>query len=181
MFDQALSTTDALLGFLPSGVRGAVVLPIAAAAVFVLLRLVLRMAPAIDKVLRPVGGGLTSVVGLVALLPEYAITTVLRNSGRPPPGVVFLYDELIAVLVALGRRFFTAGIAPVARTLNARRWVATAGMVAIVLLGNAGACPDPPGACRPPLVAWWQSTTSLFGSDGAAQPAPPPSRKTVKG
>lgn len=186
MLDFALSKANSLLGFLPAAPRGVVVLPFAVIALFLLIAWLLRMAPAIDRLLGPLGSGLATLGGLVALVPEYAITTLLRRSGRRPTGVVYLYDEIVEFLVTMGRRAFRAGVAGLLGDKRTRRWVALLAVVFIVGIGNAGACPDPPGSCQKPVRAWWQQTTSVFHTDDSGprprptKPSTRPTRTTVR-
>jgi hypothetical protein len=178
MLDFALARTAALLGFLPDEVRGALVLPVTVILLLLVILGLLRMAPKIDNLLGPLGSGLCVVLGLLALLPEYVATTLLRRSGRQPPAPFFLYDAMVAGLVGLGSRAAHAGIAPLVRQKWPRRWAAVAGVVAIVGLGNAAACPDPPGACKTPIGAWQDQVKATFDSP---DPTPSPARTKVKG
>lgn len=185
MLDYALAKTDVLLGFLPAQVRGALVLPVAAILIFLLIAGLLRIAPTLDRLIGPLGAGLSVALGLLALVPEYLATALVRRSGRTPAWFLFLYGEVVDLLVGAGRKAFRTGLTPLVRQRRTRRWAATLGVLAIVGLGNVGACPDPQGACRTPVGTWWQHTTALLGSghSGPANPVPPdrPTRKTVKG
>lgn len=193
MAEKGLRAAHWLVSWIPSARwQDVVALPLLIVLLLIALIVLVRLLPVIDRILRPLGNGLATLVGLLLLLPEYLGTVLIRRTGRAPWGLAFTYGEAVEDVVLAGRRLSAAGFAGFFRERKARKWLMLTALLVTVLWGNFHSCPDTANACTRPLAAWWQQTTTAVSgltSDDKPVPAvsrhpspakPAPSKKPTK-
>jgi hypothetical protein len=175
MIDGGVELIKGLLPDLPAPWPTVLALPLLVAALLVLATVAVRLARAADPILRTVGGGLASLLGLLVILPEYLITTALRHLGRRPPAAFHVYGDGVENLVDLGQRASAAGLGGLTRDKLARRVLIVLAVAATVTVSNAGSCDGQAPTCAKPVAVWWDQTTKLILED-----EPPPVVKPAK-
>lgn len=181
MFDTGLELSRWLLSWLDADWQAVLAVPLLVVLLVLALTALVRLLPAIDRVLAPVGAGLALLLGLVMLLPEYLCTVALRRRGRPPPGIFYTYGDGVEGLVHLGERVSRAGLAGFARGDGTRKLLILVALVLILAAGNANGCAPPPSSrCDPPLTAWWSQTRTLFAGETPPPARPQPTKKPTR-
>jgi len=176
VIEAGLHAISRLLSWMPDGARVASALPLLVLLLIVLVNGVLRWASAIDRLVRPLVSGLASMVGLLALLPEYLLTTALRRLGQRPPNAFYLYGEAVENAVLLTRQVARAGLASLTDDKRLRRVLVVLIVGAMVSVGNARSCPANAGStCKPPVASWWTHITRS-GDEPQTVQTPPAKR-----
>ena len=171
MIDDGLILLDRLLPWLSPEVRITVGLPLLVVLLWLLVTAALRVVVSLEQLLRPLWMGTVTLVGLLAVLPEYLCTTVLRRLRRRPPGAVYLYDEAVERLVEVGQRIGQVGLSGLTTDRRLRRVVVMLVVGMMLVVGNSQTCTEAPQVdCRTPVSAWWNQV-----SGNAGQITPPPS------
>jgi hypothetical protein len=176
MFDTGLELSRWLLSWLSLQWQTVLAVPLLIVMLLVALTLIVRLLPVVDRVLGPLGGGLATVLGLLALLPEYVCTVTMRRHNRQPPAIFHTYGDGVEGLVQLGHRVSQAGLTGFTRGNGVRKLMIFAALCVIVTLGNAHSCPAQAPGCSRPLAVWWNQTKTLLDE----KPAPPARTKTTK-
>ena len=182
MFDTGLELSGWLLSWLDPDLRTALAVPLLFLLLLIALTVIIRLLPAVDRVLAPVGAGLSMLLGMLMLFPEYLCTLALRRQNRTPPGIFHTYGDGVVGLVHLGMRVSRAGLTGFTREKRVRRSLIAVVLALIVFVGNANSCPGQASACSPPLSTWWIQTKALLAGldlggpgtpdDGDLKPAP---------
>ncbi|MEV4630437.1 hypothetical protein AB0J90_29655 [Micromonospora sp. NPDC049523] len=171
MIDDGLPIVDWLLSWLPPDTRVLIALPVLVVLLFILVTVVLRALTSADRLLRPVWSALFTLTGLIAVLPEYLLTTVLRRMGQRPPNTVYLYGEIVENVVQIGHRLSQAGISSLTEETRLRRVLIVVIVGLIVGLGNSETCADNSlQACQTPVSAWWSEVSDATRSEQTVTP-----------
>jgi hypothetical protein len=185
MFDRGLTDVRWTVSWAPPPWQTELALPLLVVLLLIALVMVVKLLPAFDRLFAAVGRAASHMFGLLAILPEYLITTLLRRLEKAPPGVFHTYGAAVGGLVGMGRRVAEAGFAGFTTNRYARRCLIAIALAAVVLTGNAHSCPPGAPACSPPVVAWWNQTKALVNAPPAPparapSPAPAPHKTTKK-
>jgi hypothetical protein len=186
MVEEGLEFSRSLLSWLPPEAQTVLSLPVLIVLMLLALTWLVRLFPAIDRMLGPVGSALATGLGLLLVLPEFLATRALRAGGRRPPGLFHTYGEGIENLVFMGHRASRAGLSGFTTQKRTRRGLIVTVLVAIIVISNSHACPPGPVRCTTPVVAWWNETKVIFKNTGQPTPKPipkptsKPSRKPTK-
>ncbi len=177
MFDTGLELSRWLLSWLGPEWQAVLAIPLLVCLLLLAVMILVRLLPAVDRVIGPVGSGLSTLVGMLLLVPEYLCTMVLRRTKRVPPGFFHTYGEGVVNLVSIGHRVSRAGLTGFTRGNGARKALILTAVAIILAVGNAQSCPQQAARCAPPLSAWWSQTKAMFADEPPAPVKPKPTKK----
>jgi hypothetical protein len=161
---------DPLLTWLPAPVHSAVW----AILVNLLLYVVLRHAvPWLSAELAGPTDRVVEIGGVLLLLPEYALTTLMRRSERRLPGVVFGYGDLVQGVACACQWLLRTSFAALTKLKTGPWWVTMTLLLTLVVMWDGSYCVGKGAGCVIPTSQWARSVPSTW-ADPKPIPSPSP-------
>ena len=176
-----LDAANQLLHPVPPQWRLILGVPLVMLALLVVTSVLVRLfGPLVVKLVNAVMRGLTTVVGLLALLPEFVISRGFRRLGWEPIAPLHIYGEAVEHLVTGGQWFFDGRLIKLVDDKKLRRALVLVLAVGLFVVADSGSCPGR-SSCTTPGGRWWttvvssvQDTPTPAPSVSPVPPPPPP-------
>lgn len=144
---------------LPLWLRAMLEMAVTAALAFVLLRLLTnRVLPWAATVLVGPTVSLAEGLRVLFLLPDLAVSRLLRRFGRIPPEAVYAYGNVVMTVIDGSQQLVRRILPTLQHARQARRWM----LIAVLALGfvvwNGVSCDAGSGStCQTPVSVWTAS------------------------
>jgi hypothetical protein len=170
-----LDAADQLLHSVPAHWRLILGLPLVLLALVLVTSVLVRLfGPVLLKLASTILHALTYVIGLLLLLPEFAVSRGLRRLGQEPFGLLHIYGEAVEHLVTGGRQLFDGRLTRIVDDKKIRRGLVLLVAAGLFVVADSGSCDGHPGTtCATPGGQWWTAVVSSVHDTPAPTPSSP--------